>query len=251
MASAGTAPAIAPPTCAGTYAATSPRRTVEAGAVAALASAWRLPRLPNGHGALHLTFGLALLSASLWLIAATRRHRWRAPLSRPLRFPLEGTWYVVQGGGRLLNHHAPVPEQRGALDLVGTRTRRGHDLAAYAAYGRPVRSPCDGRVISAADTVRDQRPGEISYQPPYGNHVFVDTGREIVKLGHLRPGSVTVAQGDTVRAGQLLGEVGNSGNTTEPHLHLHAERDGLGLDLDLEFTGIPGPLHRDRTIHAA
>ncbi|WP_236584422.1 hypothetical protein [Streptomyces sp. MBT53] len=45
--------------------------------------------------------------------------------------------------------------------------------------------------------------------------------------------------------------MGNSGNTTEPHLHLHAERDGLGLDLDLEFTGIPGPLHRGRTIHAA
>lgn len=230
------------------------RRTVEAGAVAALASAWRLPGLPNGHSALSLTCGLALLSAALWLIAAARRHRWRAPLSRPLRFPLEGTWYVVQGGGRLLNHHAPVPEQRGAVDLValgplGTRTRRGHDLAAYAAYGRPVHSPCDGVVISAADTVRDQQPGEISYQPPYGNHVFVDTGREIVKLGHLRPGSVTVTRGDTVRAGQLLGEVGNSGNTTEPHLHLHAERDGLGLDL--EFTGIPGLLHRGRTIHPA
>ncbi|MFE9603986.1 M23 family metallopeptidase [Streptomyces hokutonensis] len=230
------------------------RRTVEAGAVAALASSWRLPDLPNGNSALRLVCGLALLSASLWLVAAARRHRWRAPLSRPLRFPLEGTWYVVQGGGRLLNHHAQVPEQRGALDLValgplGTRTRRGHDLTAYAAYGRPVRSPCDGRVISAADTVRDQRPGEISYQPPYGNHVFLDTGREIVKLAHLRPGSVTVARGDTVRAGQLLGEVGNSGNTTEPHLHLHAERDGLGLDL--EFTGVPGRLHRGRTVRAA
>ncbi|MDV9168828.1 M23 family metallopeptidase, partial [Streptomyces sp. W16] len=145
------------------------------------------------------------------------------------------------------------PEQRGALDLValgalGTRTRRGHDLAAYAAYGRPVRSPCDGRVISAADTVRDQEPGGVSYQPPYGNHVFLDTGREIVKLAHLRPGSVTVTQGDTVRVGQLLGEIGNTGNTTEPHLHLHAERDGLGLDL--EFTGVPGRLHRGRTIHA-
>lgn len=229
------------------------RRAVEAGAIAALASAWRLPGLPTGHGFLRLVGGVALLAGAVWLVAAARRHRWKAPLSQPLLFPLEGTWYVVQGGGRMLNHHAQVPEQRGALDLValgprGTRTRPGRDLTAYAAYGRPVRSPCDGRVISAADTVQDQQPGEIRYQPPYGNHVFLDTGREIVKLAHLRPGSVTVAKGDIVRAGQLLGEVGNTGNTTEPHLHIHAERDGIGLDL--EFTGVPGRLHRGRMIRA-
>ncbi|MFE9453134.1 M23 family metallopeptidase [Streptomyces sp. NPDC006739] len=227
------------------------RRAVEAGAVAALASAWRLPGLPNGHVAEGLVSGVVLLAGAVWLVAAARLHRWRAPLSRPLRFPLEGTWYVGQGGGRMLNHHARIPDQRGAVDLVvpgplGTRTRRGRDLASYAAYGRPVRSPCDGRVISAADTVQEQKPGEIRYQPLYGNHVFLDTGREIVKLAHLRPGSVTVRKGDTVRAGQLLGEVGNSGNTTEPHLHLHAERDGVGLDL--EFTDVPGRLYRGRVI---
>ncbi|MFG3024643.1 M23 family metallopeptidase [Streptomyces sp. NPDC048254] len=229
------------------------RRTVEAGAVVALVSAWRLPGLPTGHGVLRLAVGALVLAAVGWPVGAGRLHRWRAPLSRPLLFPLEGSWYVVQGGGRLLNHHGRVPEQRGALDLValgryGTRTRRGREPTAYAAYGRPVRSPCDGTVISAVDTVRDQNPGEIRYQPPYGNHVFLDTGREIVKLAHLRPGSVTVAEGDTVRAGRLLGEVGNSGNTTEPHLHIHAERDGVGLDL--EFTGVPGRLYRGRTIRA-
>lgn len=227
------------------------RRTVEAGAVAALASAWRLPGLPAGHGVLRLAGGLALLAGAVWLVATARLHRWKAPLSQQLRFPLEGTWYVVQGGGRALNHHARVPEQRGALDLValgprGTRTRPGRDLTAYAAYGRPVRSPCDGRVISVANTVQDQKPGEIRYQPLYGNHVFLDTGREIVKLAHLRPGSVTVAKGDIVRAGQLLGEVGNTGNSTEPHLHIHAERDGIGLDL--AFTGVSGRLHRGRMI---
>ncbi|MEU4926164.1 M23 family metallopeptidase [Streptomyces yokosukanensis] len=229
------------------------RRTVEAGAVAAIASAWRLPDLPAGHGTLHLTGAITLLAGAAWIVTAARLHRWKAPLSQPLLFPLDGTWYVVQGGGRVLNHHARIPEQRGALDLValgphGTRTRPGRDLTAYAAYGRPVRSPCDGRVISASNTVQDQKPGEIRYQPPYGNHVFVDTGREIIKLAHLRPGSVTVTKGDIVRAGQLLGEVGNTGNTTEPHLHIHAERDGAGLDL--EFIRIPGRLHRGRKIRA-
>ncbi|MER7637733.1 M23 family metallopeptidase [Streptomyces sp. NPDC126522] len=147
-----------------------------------------------------------------------------------------------------------MPEQRGAVDLAGlgrygSRTRGGHELTAFAAYGRAVRAPCDGRVVSAEGAIEDQDAGpgaRARYQPPYGNHVFIDTGREIVKLAHLRAGSLTVSRGDTVRAGQLVGETGNSGNTTEPHLHLHAERDGVGLDL--RFTDVPGRLYRGRVI---
>ncbi|MFJ9867460.1 M23 family metallopeptidase [Streptomyces sp. NPDC101165] len=227
------------------------RRTVEAAALTALASAYRLPTLPSGHLTLSLAASLALLAGAVFLVTRARLHHWRTPVSQPLLFPLEGTWYVIQGGGRPLNHHARVPEQRAALDLVslgphGSRTRPGRELTDYAAYGRPVRSPCRGRVISAATTIADQRPGEIRYQPLYGNHVFIDTGREIVKLAHLRPGSVAVRPGDTVEPGDLLGEVGNSGNSTEPHLHFHAERDGIGLDL--RFTDVRGRLYRGRRI---
>ncbi|MFE4821218.1 peptidoglycan DD-metalloendopeptidase family protein [Streptomyces sp. NPDC056704] len=128
----------------------------------------------------------------------------------------------------------------------GARRRSGATPDAYLIYGAKLYAPCDGDVVSAADDYADQVPGTIRYEPPYGNHVFIDTGSELVKLAHLRPGTVTVTTGDRVRAGQLLGEVGNSGNTTEPHLHLHAERDGLGLDL--RFTGITGSLHRGRTL---
>ncbi|MET8975957.1 M23 family metallopeptidase [Streptomyces sp. NPDC004539] len=227
------------------------RRAVGTAAAVALASAVRLPGLPTGTPGIPVVLGAGLLVAALALVTAARRHRWGTALSRPLRFPLDGTWYVLQGGGALINHHARVTEQRGAVDLVGlgplgTRTRPGHDAHAYAAYGRTVHAPCDGQVISAAGVVDDQRPGELRYQPAHGNHVFLDTGHEIVKLSHLRPGSVTVRPGDLVRTGQLLGEVGNSGNTTEPHLHLHAERDGVGLDLT--FTDVPGRLYRGRTI---
>lgn len=98
--------------------------------------------------------------------------------------------------------------------------------------------------MSAADGYADQTPGVVRYEPPYGNHVFIDPGSEMVKFAHLRPGSVAVSTGDQV-TGQLLGEVGNSGNTTEPHLHIHAERDGIGLGL--RFDGIIGTLHRGRT----
>jgi murein DD-endopeptidase MepM/ murein hydrolase activator NlpD len=37
----------------------------------------------------------------------------------------------------------------------------------------------------------------------------------------MRPGSVAVKEGDIVTAGQLLGHVGNTGSSTEPHLHFH------------------------------
>ncbi|MGW2816719.1 peptidoglycan DD-metalloendopeptidase family protein [Streptomyces sp. NPDC001415] len=228
------------------------RRTLEAGALVALASAWRLPQLPVGQPDLKLAVSLALVVGGAAYLMWARRHRWGAPLSAPLHFPLrDGTWLIAQGGGRGLNHHVAQPEQRGALDIVATGARGaglrgGSTPDAYRIHGAKLYAPCDGHVVSAADGYADQIPGTIRYEPPYGNHVFIDTGSEVVKLAHLRPGSVTVSTGDRVHTGQPLGEVGNSGNTTEPHLHIHAERDGLGLDL--RFTGITGTLHRGRTL---
>lgn len=59
-----------------------------------------------------------------------------------------------------------------------------------------------------------------------GNHVIVDHGDDVFSAyAHLRRGSVRVAVGDRVEPGDLLGEVGNSGNTTEPHLHVQLMDD--------------------------
>ncbi|WP_158702558.1 M23 family metallopeptidase [Kitasatospora sp. MMS16-BH015] len=224
------------------------RRPVEAVALLGLASAWRLPRLPVGDSWTELAVGAGLLGVAVIGLARARRHRWGAPAGE-YHFPLRGSWYIVQGGGRSLNHHAGHPEQRGALDLV--RTGSGgprREPEHYPAYGEQVFAPCAGVVVAAVDGIEDQRPGTLRYAPAYGNHVFIETADGVlVKLAHLRPGSVRVTAGQAVAAGELLGEVGNSGNSTEPHLHLHAERAGLGLDL--RFTGITGGLHRGRTVH--
>jgi murein DD-endopeptidase MepM/ murein hydrolase activator NlpD len=89
-------------------------------------------------------------------------------------------------------------------------------------------------VLRAADAYPDQIPFQPWPGPAAGNHVRIGTGTEEVLLAHLRPGSVQVARGDLVRRGQVIGQVGNSGNSTEPHLHIHAERNGTGLRLRFE-----------------
>jgi Peptidase family M23 len=167
----------------------------------------------------------------------------RAP--EALAFPLSsGRWAVMVGGFSALNHHLHTPGQAGGLDLIAVRPDGARAagvcpdrLEAYEGYGREVVSPCDGVVVAAVDDLPDQVPQRIRTAPPAGNHVRIDTGRCIVHLSHLRPGSLRVAEGDQVVTGERLGEVGNSGRSSEPHLHIHAERSGHGLRL--RFTDLP------------
>jgi Peptidase family M23 len=224
------------------------RRTVELLALVGPVSALRWPRLATSGGAADLAAGVVALVAVVALLAYARGGSgpsWALP-----SFPVDGRWYVVQGGpSRLVNHHRAVPEQRGAVDLVrlgwaGPYRGDPRRLESHLSYGASVRSPCAGTVVAAVDGIEDQIPGTIRYAPPYGNHVVVDTGTERVTLAHLRPGTVAVTAGEVIEAGHPLGQVGNSGNSTAPHLHLHAERDGLGLELRFA-----GRLHRGRTVH--
>ena len=178
-------------------------------------------------------------------------------VSTPLLLPFaEGTWLVVQGGGtKSVNHHVVVPQQRAALDLVrmrsdGTRARGVFppEPGDYAAYGTVVVAPCDGVVLRAVDGLPDQAPLVPNPTRPPGNSVRIDTGREQVLLAHLVPGSVPVEAGQRVARGDVIGRVGNSGNTTEPHLHIHAERDGVGVRL--VFDGVDEPLLRGTRMRA-
>ena len=218
-----------------------------------------VPGLRSGGGPVGPAVCGAALALSLVALVRARRHRWGAPLSAPLLVPFaEGVWWVAQGGGRGINHHVGHPRQRAAVDLIATcatGSRRsytpaaGRRLETYPAYGSQLLAPCAGTVHRAVDGLPDEPVGNPSPDvDPFGNHIVIDTGRELVLLAHLRPGSVRVATGDRVAAGQPIGEVGNSGNSTEPHLHLHAERDGLGLDL--AFVGVKGGLYRGRRVRA-
>jgi len=62
----------------------------------------------------------------------------------------------------------------------------------------------------------------ITLETVGGNYVIIDIGGgRYAFYAHLQPGSLRVKKGDRVRRGQVVGLVGNSGNSTEPHLHFH------------------------------
>lgn len=155
-------------------------------------------------------------------------------------FPLtRGSYIVGQGGSHsAANYHAQHPVQRYALDIAklnraGLRARGiyPNDARAYAIFGATVVSPCDGTVVVAADAFPDAARISLDEKNPAGNHVIVRCGDVNITLAHLQRGSVAVRTGATIARGAPIGRVGNSGNSTEPHLHVHGERNGAGVPL--------------------
>ena len=147
------------------------------------------------------------------------------------RVPLDGPVTVAWGGANAeVNYHVYLPDQRWAYDLLVTRNGRsfrgtGSRLADYYAYGRPVFAPAAGRVFEARDSEPEVMIGARRWAlAGLGNHVGIEVGPdEFLFIGHFQPGSVRVRVGDDVRAGQPIGIVGNSGNSSEPHVHLHLQ----------------------------
>lgn len=144
--------------------------------------------------------------------------------------PVRGEWFVVNGGrSGLVNGHRAALVQDDAFDivqLVGGSTYRGDParMESYYCYGEPVLAPVAGRVVTVVEDLPDQRIGSVDVINTAGNRVVIDIGGgRYVAFAHLRPGSVTVAVGDAVRPGQQVGEVGNSGNSDQPHLHLQVQ----------------------------
>ena len=145
--------------------------------------------------------------------------------------PFTGEWLVLQGGrSPLQNHHLSAYNQRFAIDLVRLEIGRifgeGIGNAAVNGWEQPLRSPADGRVVVARDNIDDAEGANFvtDVADAAGNVIVIelDTGLFVV-LAHLRHGTLQVSEGDRVRKGDPLALVGNSGNTTMPHLHLQVQ----------------------------
>ncbi|MCL4265324.1 MAG: peptidoglycan DD-metalloendopeptidase family protein [Anaerolineae bacterium] len=146
-----------------------------------------------------------------------------------VRLPADEPLKVAWGGDSVeTNYHAVAPDQRWAYDLLVEPYVTGSDqLEDYGCYGVPVVAPISGLVTIAHDGEPDEIPGVVSnnYVAPTGNHVVIqmETDTYLV-IAHLKQGSVAAQAGDQVAEGQVIGECGNSGNTSEPHIHIHHQR---------------------------
>jgi murein DD-endopeptidase MepM/ murein hydrolase activator NlpD len=131
---------------------------------------------------------------------------------------------ITSGNGLQLHKMESFAIDWVGLDATDVFTGDGTQNTDYIGYGTDILSATAGTVIS----VRDGHPEPAPNQPPIlagpadfsGNSVVVQVAEDVYALyAHLQSGSVAVAVGDTVTPGLLLGKLGNSGNTTAPHLH--------------------------------
>ncbi|KAM3114663.1 peptidoglycan DD-metalloendopeptidase family protein [Phormidesmis sp. 146-33] len=230
--------------------------------IATFRQARRQPRFPQHSGWGWAKVGLCGAIAGLFW--ALTLHIWTGHFLPPvspvsLEFPLRnGTYYIANGGSKeVLNAHLDLvrskrfQELRGtmyALDIVklnfvGTHASelQPSDPAQYAIFGEPVHAPCSGVVLQSVNTMPDMSPPALDEKNERGNFVLMqcEQNQVVVFMAHLKQGSVKVAADDLVSVGQQLAEVGNSGNSGEPHLHINAQRPGSS---PTTFDGDPLPI---------
>lgn len=148
-----------------------------------------------------------------------------------LELPFKGDWFVLWAGDTIeLNQHHNIPNQRYAIDFLiidkNDISHKGNGVHNddYYAFDKEILAPADGVITKIIDNIEDNVPGQMNTEEITGNAVLIKhIEGEISVLAHLKQDSIKVKIGDTVKAGQVIGLCGNSGNSTEPHLHYHLQ----------------------------
>jgi hypothetical protein len=115
------------------------------------------------------------------------------------------------------------------IRVIAGRTHEGDGTRndQYFAYGAELLAVANGTVAVVRDGIPDGTPNQPQPPPTVhepddfgGNQVILDIGHGVYAVyAHLQPGTVRVRVGDKVTTGQVLGLLGHSGNSIEPHLH--------------------------------
>ena len=167
----------------------------------------------------------------------------------PMSLPFNEAWFVFWGGTEVeKNYHVAYTNQKYAYDILMVKdgtTLNGDPKKneSYYVFGKEIVAPCDGKVVQVITGVHDNIPGELNPGQLTGNTVVLETAnKEYILFAHLKQGSVAVKEGEEVKKGDLLGQCGNSGNTTEPHLHL-----SLQNQIDM-FSATGGKIYFDKIV---
>ncbi len=145
-----------------------------------------------------------------------------------LDLPVRGEWLSGQAGATTMtNAHY---KNRYAIDClkIGPDGRffkeDENDVTDFYSYGEPVYAPGDGLITEVMDSFTSDVFGEPDTENLGGNYVILDIGNgKYFYVGHLMKERIPVKKGQAVTKGDILGYVGNSGNTSFPHLHIHVQ----------------------------
>jgi hypothetical protein len=171
----------------------------------------------------------------------------------PVASPVAGEWVAVNTPAeRVPSHGTHYFAQTYAFDFARlNKTGTGFSLLgvwrqflffvpveAFLAWNQPVHAAFAGEVIAIGEGCPDRlrvnalcqlfranllarRPSPVDLRPLLGNYCLVSGSPGVALYAHLRNGTVAVQPGSRVETGQVIGRVGNSGNSTMPHLHFH------------------------------
>jgi len=179
--------------------------------------------------------------------------------------PVRGEWAAFNGPSNASGHRRLVlaleghvaSGQRFAIDFLqvdsaGSSHRPGSDPlknSSYYAYGHELLAVADGIVAATKDSIPENPVGgravKIDLVTVGGNYVGIDIGNGKYALyAHVQPGSLRVKIGDRVKRGQVIALLGNSGNSTEPHVHFQIadapaflSSEGVPYATDFEVIG--------------
>ncbi|MEO8448680.1 MAG: M23 family metallopeptidase [Gemmatimonadota bacterium] len=167
-----------------------------------------------------------------------------------------GAWVAVNGPGNTSGHRrtlipigglARIPQRFGTdwikLGPEGAPFHGDSTVNAnWYGYGTPIVAVAHGKVVEVKDGIIENVPLSpkmavpITLETVGGNHVILEIGPGVYAFyAHLQPGSLKVKLGDFVSRGAPIGLLGNSGNSTAPHLHMHVGDQGSPLGCE----GIP------------
>ena len=142
--------------------------------------------------------------------------------------PHRHTVLATSTGGYVTPEVFAIDWQRIVKGVVFTGD--GSKNTDYPTFGAPLYAVANGTVVRAVDDMPDipphtQNPSLRTPDDFGGNHVILKIGpRRYACYAHLKAGSVRVRPGQHVHVGQRIGQAGNSGNTTGPHLHFGIQR---------------------------